>query len=216
MTRKYSTTHCLDLDEDGVASALVTVRLQGVSLLRATMFVDAVLATAGEYVLEEDRPTIQPPPICETVIRPQTPGPCVHLDQIATDDPEEIQALGVACRHLAGECPHMDNPEITCPIHDACEAMYCVMRARDECEAEQEEQDAAMAADPEVLAVPLSSEADAVPRSDYVLAPRDPQEQVADAEEPEPEFPALEPDDGALHTYTVPATRKPHPSAWSD
>ena len=34
----------------------------------------------------------------------------------------------------------MDNPEITCPIHDACEAMYCVMRARDECEAEQEEQ----------------------------------------------------------------------------
>ena len=140
MTRKYSTTHCLDLDEDGVASALVTVRLQGVSLLRATMFVDAVLATAGEYVLEEDRPTIQPPPICETVIRPQTPGPCVHLDQIATDDPEEIQALGVACRHLAGECPHMDNPEITCPIHDACEAMYCVMRARDECEAEQEEQ----------------------------------------------------------------------------
>ena len=64
MTRKYSTTHCLDLDEDGVASALVTVRLQGVSLLRATMFVDAVLATAGEDVLEEDRPTIQPPPIC--------------------------------------------------------------------------------------------------------------------------------------------------------
>jgi len=34
----------------------------------------------------------------------------------------------------------MDNPEITCPIHDACEAMYCVMRARDECETEQEEQ----------------------------------------------------------------------------
>jgi len=64
----------------------------------------------------------------------------VHLDQIATDDPEEVQALGVACRHPAGECPHMDNPEITCPIHDACEAMYCVMRARDECETEQEEQ----------------------------------------------------------------------------
>jgi len=74
------------------------------------------------------------------IVRPQTSGPCVHLDQIATDDPEEVQALGVACRHPAGECPHMDNPEITCPIHDACEAMYCVMRARDECEAEQEEQ----------------------------------------------------------------------------
>jgi len=74
------------------------------------------------------------------IVRPQTSGPCVHLDQIATDDPEEVQALGVACRHPAGECPHMDNPEITCPIHDACEAMYCVMRARDECETEQEEQ----------------------------------------------------------------------------
>ena len=83
------------------------------------------------------------------IVRPQTSGPCVHLDQIATDDPEEVQALGVACRHPAGECPHMDNPEITCPIHDACEAMYCVMRARDECEAEQEEQDAAMVVEPE-------------------------------------------------------------------
>jgi len=50
-----------------------------------------------------------------------------------------------------------------------------------------------------------------------VLAPREPREQDADAEEPEPEFPALEPDDGALHTYTVPATRKPtNPNAWSD
>jgi len=210
MTRKYSTTHCLDLDEDGVASALVTVRLQGVSLLRATMFVDAVLATAGEYVLEEDRPTIQPPPICETGIRPQTSGPCVHLDQIATDDPEEVQALGVACRHPAGECPHMDNPEITCPIHDACEAMYCVMRARDECEAEQEEQDAAMAADPEVLAVPLSSEATPVPQSDYVLAaPQDPRGPVADpgplrtyVVEPGPEFPDPEPEEKASYEPT--------------
>ena len=48
MTRKYSTTHCLDLDEDGVASALITVRLQGVSLLRATMFVDAVPASQAK------------------------------------------------------------------------------------------------------------------------------------------------------------------------
>ncbi len=31
-----------------------------------------------------------------------------------------------------------------------------------------------------------------------------------------PEWVEPEPDDGALHTYTVPATRKPHPSAWSD
>ena len=32
---------------------------------------------------------------------------------------------------------------------------------------------------------------DQVPQSDYVLAPRDPQEQVADAEEPEPEEPDI-------------------------
>jgi len=84
--------------------------------------------------------------------------------------------------------------------------MYCVMRARDECEAEQEEQDAAMAADPEVLAVPLSSEADAVPRSDYVLAPP-----AADTGARVPEFePADDPDvdmesahTGRLHTYEV-------------
>jgi hypothetical protein len=31
-----------------------------------------------------------------------------------------------------------------------------------------------------------------------------------------PEWVEPEPDDGALHTYTVPATRKPHPNAWSD
>ncbi len=144
------------------------------------------------------------------IVRPQTSGPCVHLDQIATDDPEEVQALGVACRHPAGECPHMDNPEITCPIHDACEAMYCVMRARDECEAEQEEQDAAMAADPEVLAVPLSSEATPVPQSDYVLAaPQDPRGPVADpgplrtyVVEPGPEFPDPEPEEEASYEPT--------------
>jgi len=121
------------------------------------------------------------------IILPQTSGPCVHLDQIATDDPEEVQALGVACRHPAGECPHMDNPEITCPIHDACEAMYCVMRARDECEAEQEEQDAAMAA--------------VAPSQTYETA--------------EPEFVEPEPDED--HTYAIqlptPAKRK---NAWTE
>ena len=57
---------------------------------------------------------------------------------------------------------------------------------RDVCEAEQDEQDADMAA----------------------------QDAVYETEAPE--FVEPEPDDGALHTYTVPATRKPHPSAWSD
>ena len=133
------------------------------------------------------------------IVRPQTSGPCVHYDDKHPDEP---------CTYPYGDgtCPHMDNPEITCPIHDACEAMYCVMRARDECEAEQEEQDAAMAADPEVPAVPLSSEADAVPRSDYVLAPP-----AADTGARVPEFePADDPDvdmesahTGRLHTYEV-------------
>ena len=31
-----------------------------------------------------------------------------------------------------------------------------------------------------------------------------------------PEWVEPAPDDGAPHTYTVPATHKPHPSAWSD
>jgi hypothetical protein len=76
---------------------------------------------------------------------------------------------------------------------------------------------------------------DTIPRSDYVPAPEDPQAQADDAGKSEPEFPEPvpeeepvyetaapewvepEPDDGALHTYTVPATRKPtNPNAWSD
>jgi hypothetical protein len=203
-------------------------------------------------------------------------GPCVHYDERS-----EYAADADPCTYPYGDgtCPHLDNPEILCPVKDACYAMHEVARMRGVCGAEQVsgqcvyyderseheddveqctypyeggcphlddevfcpvkdewlaeseriEQDLAwawgddlpefvsLAQDPEGRGHDLAAEAtDTVPRSDYVLAPRDPQEQVADAEEPEPEFPALEPDDGALHTHTVPATRKPHPNAWSD
>lgn len=60
---------------------------------------------------------------------------------------------------------------------------------RDVCEAEQDEQDADMAA----------------------VAPSQTYETAA------PEWVEPAPDDGAPHTYTVPATRKPtNPNAWSD
>jgi len=38
-------------------------------------------------------------------------------------------------------CPHLDNPEILCPVKDACYAMHEVARMRDECEQEQGEQE---------------------------------------------------------------------------
>lgn len=85
-----------------------------------------------------------------------------------------------------GTCPHLDNSDVLCPAKDACYAMSKVARMRDVCEAEQEERDA-----------------DA--------ATGDPVYETAAPEWVEPE-----PDDGAHHTYTVPATRKPHPNAWSD
>jgi len=84
----------------------------------------------------------------ETLLRPQTSGPCVHIDQADIDDPEAVQALGVACRHPAGECPHLDD-EVICPVKNTCYAMHEVARMR---EAEQEEQDQAIVA--ESAAVP--------------------------------------------------------------
>jgi hypothetical protein len=97
--------------------------------------------------------------------------------------------LPVRRRHSDGVCPHLDNPDVLCPVKDACYAMRDVARMRDVCEAEQGEQDADMAA----------------------VAPSQTYETAA------PEWVEPEPDDGALHTYTVPATRKPtNPNAWSD
>ena len=117
------------------------------------------------------------------ILRPQTSGPCVHYDERS-----EHAADADPCTYPYGDgtCPHLDNPEILCPVKDACYAMHEVARMRGECEQEQGEQDADMTA-------------------------REPVYETAAPEWVEPE-----PDDGALHTYTVPATRKPHPNAWSD
>ena len=113
------------------------------------------------------------------IVRPQTSGPCVHC--------EDGTPYRCTYPYDDGRCPHLDNPEILCPVKDACSAMHEAARMRGVCEAEQEEQDADMAA----------------------------REPVYETETPE--FVEPEPDDGALHTYTVPATRKPtNPNAWSD
>jgi hypothetical protein len=116
------------------------------------------------------------------ILRPQTSGPCVHYDDRRPDGP---------CTYPYGDgiCPHLDNPDVLCPVKDSLYAMREVARMRDECEAEQDEQDADMAA----------------------VAPSQTYETAA------PEWVEPEPDDGAPHTYTVPATRKPtNPNAWSD
>ena len=66
------------------------------------------------------------------IVRPQESGPCVHIDPADDDDPDVIRALGLACRHPDGTCPHLDDPEILCPLKDACAAMHEVARMREE------------------------------------------------------------------------------------
>jgi hypothetical protein len=121
------------------------------------------------------------------ILRPQTSGPCVHYDERS-----EHAADTGPCTYPYGDeysdgvCPHLDNPDILCPVKDACYAMRDITRRREACEAEQGHPDADAATGELVY------------------------------ETAAPEWVEPEPDDGALHTYTVPATRKPHPNAWSD
>ena len=178
----YSEFHSLGSDAEGI-SAGVSLRLTGADIQTARLFVLRVLDVAGEFARSLDLPGSVGE---EHVIRSQTSGPCVHYDEQA-----EYVADADPCTYpySDGTCPHLDNPEILCPVKDACYAMRDVARMRDVCEAEQDEQDADMAA----------------------VAPSQTYETAA------PEFVEPEPDDGALHTYTVPATRKPtNPNAWSD
>ena len=72
------------------------------------------------------------------IVRPQTSGPCVHYGPYGCEVPRED-----------GQCPHLDNTCILCPVKDTCYAMHEVARMR---EAEQEEQDQAIVA--ESAAVP--------------------------------------------------------------
>jgi len=95
-----------------------------------------------------------------------------------------------------GVCPHLDNPEILCPVKDACYAMHEVARMRDECEQEQGEQEVA----------------DAQTILDEVSRLKDRALTILDRAETEGTREACM----ALHTHTVPTTRKPHPNAWSD
>ena len=58
------------------------------------------------------------------IVRPQTSGPCVHYDEQT-----EYAADAYPCtypygdEHSDGICPHLDNPDIICPVKDACSAM---------------------------------------------------------------------------------------------
>jgi hypothetical protein len=115
------------------------------------------------------------------ILRPQTSGPCVHYDEQT-----EYAADTYPCTYPYGDgtCPHLDNPDVLCPVKDACYAMHEVARKTPpelQEVAEQDEQDADMAAG----------------------------EAVYETETPEFVEPA--PDDGALHTYTVPVHEEEPP-----
>lgn len=128
---KYSETHHLNIDDAGLASVHVAVHLQDADPRIARLLVLRVLDTASTITY------------LDPLILPQTSGPCVHYDEQA-----EYAADAYPCTYPYGDgtCPHLDNPEILCPVKDACAAMSEVARMREACEAEQEEQDADMAA----------------------------------------------------------------------
>ena len=179
----YIENHDLRVDESGSAGAHVTVRIQDTDLETARRFVRSILGVAETFSWEGDECTL-PETHYEpgggaiereiVILRPQVDGPCIHYG------PDGCEVPG-------GDCPHLDNPDILCPVKDACYAMSEVARMREACEVEQDEQDADMA--------------DVAPSQTYETAA--------------PEWVEPEPDDGALHTYT--ATRKPtNPNAWSD
>ena len=72
------------------------------------------------------------------IVRPQTSGPCVHYDEQT-----ECAADAYPCTYPYGDeysdgvCPHLDNPEILCPVKDSLYAMHEVARMRGVCGAEQ-------------------------------------------------------------------------------
>ncbi len=78
------------------------------------------------------------------ILRPQTSGPCVHYDEQT-----EYAADTYPCTYPYGDgtCPHLDNPDVLCPVKDACYAMRDVARMQEACEVEQTEQDIDMTAE---------------------------------------------------------------------
>jgi len=49
-------------------------------------------------------------------------GPCVHYDELS-----EYVADAYPCTYPYGDgtCPHLDNPDVLCPVKDACYAQVC-------------------------------------------------------------------------------------------
>jgi hypothetical protein len=172
MPPTYSETHHLNVDDAGLASVHVAVHLQNVNPQIAHLLVLRVLdaASAVAAVPEQGVPG--------QVIRPQTSGPCVHCEDSAP----------YQCTYPYGDgiCPHLDNPDIICPVKDACSAMQEIARMRDACEAEQEEQDADMAAQDTVYETETPAIADPGRLHTYVV-------------EPEPEFPEPVPEEEPVY-----------------
>ena len=122
---KYSETHHLNIDDAGLASVHVAVHLQDADPRIARLLVLRVLDTASTIAY------------LDPLILSQTSGPCVHYDERS-----EYAADAYPCTYPYGDgtCPHLDNPEILCPVKDSLYAMREVARMRDKCETEQEEQ----------------------------------------------------------------------------
>jgi len=176
----YSETHHINVDDAGQASVHVAVHLQDVNPQIAHLLVLRVLDAATAVV---DAPEQGVP---GQVIRPQESGPCVHIDSADDDDPDAVRALGLACRHPDGACPHLDAPDVLCSVRDACYAMFEVARLREACECEQAEQDADMAAQDTVYETETPAIADPGRLHTYVV-------------EPEPEFPEPVPEEEPVY-----------------
>jgi len=120
-------------------------------------------------------PSLETQPI---LLRPQESGPCVHC--------EDGTPYRCTYPYDDGRCPHLDNPEILCPVKGACYAIQEIARMRDACEAEQEEQDADMAAQDAVYETEAPAIADPGRLHTYVV-------------EPEPEFPEPVPEEESVY-----------------
>jgi hypothetical protein len=120
-------------------------------------------------------PSLETQPI---LLRAQESGPCVHC--------EDGTPYRCTYSYDDGRCPHLDNPEILCPVKDACYAMSEVARMRDACEAEKAEQDADMTAGEAVYKTETPAIADPGRLHTYVV-------------EPEPEFPEPVPEEESVY-----------------
>jgi len=194
---KYSETHHLNVDEDGLASVHVAVHLQDADPRIAHLLVMRVLDVASAIADLVPLQSLRP----DGVVRPQTSGPCVHYS--GDEDP---------CTYPYGDgvCPHLDDPEILCPLRDS----LCAMRGDPESRGDDKGR-TPIAQPPELSAV-LSRMRDALQVE--VPEPAPEPEHPPTYETAAPEW--VEPEPEEAPGYAVPAQekpgRKPHPNAWSD